>query len=243
MEVTGPITIRLWGIVNPNKLDITRTGSFGFALMEGDNILEGNFQIPGIIPLLAPGSFTLIFLLIEIDSIQLASVSSSNPNARYTSDFTFVFTSEKDILQAELGGEIFVDFPPDYLIDSYGGKCEINEEFSFFVNCYIDNNRIFINASNPLWTPTMGSLTLTIQNIKTPDDDGEALNFVISSYDSVNKKIVSRTYSTLNPSSLAYKYDGYLISINDDQPVDIEVGTYTDEIVLKLPGPALQTLT
>lgn len=55
MEVTEPITIRLWGIVNPNKLDITRTGYFGFALMEDDNILEGNFQIQGVIPLLAPG--------------------------------------------------------------------------------------------------------------------------------------------------------------------------------------------
>lgn len=159
------------------------------------------------------------------------------------SDFTFVFTSEKDIIQSELGGEIFVDFPPDYLIDSYGGKCDINEEFSFFVNCYIDNNRIFINASNPLWIPTMGALTFTAQSIRTPDDDGEALNFIISNYDSASKKIISRTYSTLNPASLNYSYDGLLISINDDQPVDIEVGTYSEEIILKLPAPALQTLT
>jgi len=159
------------------------------------------------------------------------------------SDFTFEFLSEKDIIQAQLGGEIFVDFPPDYLIDSYGGECEINEEFSFFVNCYIDNNRIFINASNPLWTPSMGSLTFLAQNIRTPDDDGEARNFVISNYDSEKKRIVSRTYSTLNPASLTYVYDGYLISINNDEPIDVEVGTYTDEIVLRLPGPALQTLT
>jgi len=65
MPVTGPITIRLWGIVNPNKLDITRTGAFGFALMEDDNVIEGNFQITGIIPLLAPGSFICFATLLK----------------------------------------------------------------------------------------------------------------------------------------------------------------------------------
>lgn len=55
MTVTGPITIRLWGIVNPNKVDITRTGTFAFALMQDDEVLEGNFLITGIVPLLAPG--------------------------------------------------------------------------------------------------------------------------------------------------------------------------------------------
>lgn len=89
----------------------------------------------------------------------------------------------------------------------------------------------------------MGTLDLYVQDIRTPDLEGETFNFVISNYDSSNKRIISRTYSTLNPASITYTYDGYLITVNDDLPVDVEVGTYTDEIVIKMPGPSLQTLT
>jgi hypothetical protein len=68
--VTEPITIRIFGIVNPNKVDITKTGAFGFALMLGDEALEGNFNIPGIVPLLAPGTS----LLSQFDSVRQHSI-------------------------------------------------------------------------------------------------------------------------------------------------------------------------
>lgn len=55
MAVTGPIVLRLWGIVNPNKVDISSTGTFTVALMYENDVLEGNFNIKGIVPLLAPG--------------------------------------------------------------------------------------------------------------------------------------------------------------------------------------------
>ena len=58
MTVTGYISIRLWGVVNPNKVDITKTGSYAFALMYGDVAIEANNnEISGIVPLLAPGTF------------------------------------------------------------------------------------------------------------------------------------------------------------------------------------------
>lgn len=112
------------------------------------------------------------------------------------------------------------------MIDSYGGKCTINQEFSFFVNCYIEFNRIYINSSHVEWNPTVkGSLTVTIQDIRNPDLSGETLNFIIYNYDSTGKKILGRTYATLNPASLTYKYDGLQISVNNDQPIVLEVGT------------------
>lgn len=59
MNVTGPITLRLWGIVNPNKVDITKTGSYTFALMYGDVAIEANNNdIAGIVPFLAPGTLS-----------------------------------------------------------------------------------------------------------------------------------------------------------------------------------------
>ena len=89
----------------------------------------------------------------------------------------------------------------------------------------------------------MGSLTLEVDNIRTPDLAGDTLNFVVSNYDSANKKILSRTYANLNPASLHFAYDGLLISVNNDLAVDVEVGTYTDEIVIQMPSASLQTLT
>lgn len=192
---------------------------------------------------LFPVSYHSILTSSLIDRIQFISLNSTNPYARYSTNYFFTFLTTKDILPTDLGGQLFIDFPHDYLIDSYGGQCSLNEDFSFIVNCDLDYNRIFVNSSNPRWTETMGSLDLEIDNVRTPDSDGETSNFVISNYDIVNKKILSRTYANLNPASLTYTYDGDLITVNDDEPVDVEVGTYTDEIVIKMPSYALQSLT
>jgi hypothetical protein len=53
------ITIKIWGIVNPNRVKNSRTNYFGFGLMDssGKSIIEGKMDITGVIPLLAPGFF------------------------------------------------------------------------------------------------------------------------------------------------------------------------------------------
>lgn len=232
MPVTGPITLRLWGIINPNKVDIQSTGAFGLALMNDTTALEGNFQITGIIPLLAP------------DSIQFISLTSTIKYSRYLNDYSFEFLPRQTIVTSNLGGQLFLDFPSDYLIDSYGGICNINQDFSFFVNCQLDNNRIFINASNPEWVPEVsGSLSLTVNGIINPDNAGNTLSFIIYNYNTQTQTILGRTYSNLNPASLFFGYDGLLISVNNDQPIQVEVGTYSDLISINMPGPSKQTLT
>jgi hypothetical protein len=61
MDVTGLISIKVSGVVNPNKVDITSTGKFGLALMYNENVIEGSFAISGIVPLLAPGNLIRIY--------------------------------------------------------------------------------------------------------------------------------------------------------------------------------------
>lgn len=230
--VTGNITIRVWGVVNPNRYDNTQTDYFLAGIIQDDEMLYGNDKIEGIIPLLAP------------DGISLTTLSSTISNSRYLDSFTFTFLPRQNIKSSALGGILYIDFPPDYLIDSYGGKCTINKAFSFFVNCILDYNRIWINSTNEEWNPDVnGALTSVIENIRDPDDNGSTHAFVIGNYDSLNKKVLGRTYNTLNPASLDYTYDGELISVNDDLPVIVEIGTYTDEIEITLPGPSQQTLT
>ena len=179
-----------------------------------------------------------------LDIIQFISINSSIWYARYTNLFNFVFIPKQTVKDASLGGLLFIDFPPDYIVDSYNGNCSINQAFSFVANCYQINNRFFVNATNTAWK--YGSnppLNLSIVNVRNPDYNSSTRTFIIGNYDTITQSILGRTYSTLNPAYLTYEYDGYLISVNNDNPVFVEVGSYSDYISIQMPGPSLQSLT
>ena len=143
-----------------------------------------------------------------------------------------------------MGGTIFIDFPPDFIVDNYQGKCTFDQSFSFFSNCIKKNNRFFFNATNDLWDPnTQGQLNFTINGVISPDYSGDTLNFVLSNYDNITKKILGRTYCTLNLADLSYVYDGLQIYVNENQAIDLEVGTYSDWYKIRLDDPATQSLT
>lgn len=115
--------------------------------------------------------------------------------------------------------------------------------FSFFSNCILENNRIYFNATNSEWDPALkGKLNFTIYDISTPDDDGQTLNFVIGNYDNDTKKILGRSYGTLNKGHLEFSYDGSQIRVNDEKEIYLEVGSYSDWFEIKLEEPATQSL-
>lgn len=179
-----------------------------------------------------------------LDSIQLISILSSIKYSRYSNDYSISFLPRQNVLPSSLGGQIAVQFPPDYIIDSFSGACSINQDFSFFVNCFIENNRIYVNASNPKWDPNIdGELKLEIDSIINPDLAGNTLEFIVFNLDLTKSTVLGRTFTNLNPSSLYFPYDGMLISVNDDLPVQVEVGTYSDLITIKMPGISKQSLT
>lgn len=175
----------------------------------------------------------------------MISLSSSTTYARYSTDYNFVFLPKQNILDYELGGIIFIDFPENnFIIDTYQGKCTVDQTFSFFSNCYKQNSRFFVNVTNNLWDPlTQGQLNFTINSIVSPDTGGDSLNFVISNYDNLTQTVLGRTYSTLNLAYLTYSYDGLQIYINEDYPIDLEVGSYSNWYKIKLNSSATQSLT
>ena len=135
-----------------------------------------------------------------------------------------------------MGGTIFIDFPPNFIVDNYQGKCTVDQAFSFFSNCIKKDNRFFFNATNDLWDPNIqGQLNFTINGVISPDYSGETLNFILSNYDNITKKVLGRTYSTLNLAYLNY--------VNENEAIDLEVGTYSDWYKIRLDGPATQSLT
>jgi len=174
----------------------------------------------------------------------LVSLSSTIINARYSADFSFSFVTRQNILDYELGGVIYIDFPPDFIIDTYLGQCTVDQSFSFFSNCILSNNRFFFNTTNNLWNPlTQGQLNFTIDAIYTPDNSGNTLNFVIANYNNITQNILGRTYSTLNTAYLTYSYDGLQIHVNEDQPIYLEVGSYSDWFNIQMDNSATQSLT
>ena len=119
-------------------MDNDATGTFLFGYMKETNMTAG-ILINGIVPSLAP------------ESIQLQEIYSDISKARYYDQYTFKFSPLQIIKDYKLGGRLFIDFPPNFLIDSYDGKCAINTKFSFYVNCDYGNNRFFINSTNGNW--------------------------------------------------------------------------------------------
>lgn len=62
-------------------------------------------------------------------------------------------------------------------------------------------------------------------------------------YDRFNKLVLGRTYSNLKIASLSFAYDGKQVVVNDDQPYNLEVGSYSDLITVLLEKPVEQMLT
>ena len=82
--VSGPITIKIFGVVNPNRNELKpQTGDFGIALLDENDeyhTVEANFKVPGVEVSLAPGGISFV------------SLSALTDKCRYSSNYTFVFS-------------------------------------------------------------------------------------------------------------------------------------------------------
>ncbi|EAS00909.2 transmembrane protein, putative (macronuclear) [Tetrahymena thermophila SB210] len=234
MTITQPITIKIFGIVNPNRTtnQVYVSELFGIGLLDvslpkalhGYNLIEAAYQtIPNISPQLTPGG------------INFVSIASTNQYARQTGNFTFVIDPLQKVLSSQNGGQIYFDFPQDFIVDSYGGTCSINQSFSFFSNCYMndENLRFYYQTINPQWDSSVnGYISATISLIRTPDSSGPTNNFIAYNYDSINQVVLGRSYPNLFIASLSFSYQGKLITVNNDQPYNLEVGSFSDTITI-----------
>ncbi|KAL4499018.1 hypothetical protein ABPG72_016920 [Tetrahymena utriculariae] len=235
MPVTQAITIKIFGIVNPNRNTNQNYVSemFGIGLLDvslpkalhGYNLIEADYQtIPNISPQLTPGG------------INFVSITSTNQYARQTGNFTFVIDPLQYVLSSQNGGQIYFDFPQDFIVDSYGGTCSINQSFSFFSNCYMndENLRFYYQTINLQWDSSVnGYITATISLLRTPDSSGPTNNFIAYNYDSINQVVLGRSYPNLFIASLSFSYQGKLITVNNDQPYNLEVGSFSDSIIIQ----------
>lgn len=86
-------------------------------------------------------------------------------------------------------------------------------------------------------------MSMTVYGIRSPDQAGETQNFVIYNYDQLNRIVLGRTYSNLHVASLTFGYDGLQIDVNLNKPFDLEVGSYSDPLILNITNPTSLQLT
>jgi len=96
-----------------------------------------------------------------------------------------------------------------------------------------ENLRFFFETNNDEWDSSVsGYITALVNLVRSPDSKGTTSNFIAYNYDSINKKVLGRTYPNLFIASLTFAYDGYLISVNNDIEYDLEVGSVSDLITI-----------
>lgn len=109
MDITEAITIKIFGVVNPNRSDVTDyiSETFGIGLLDsklttqlhGYSLIEAAYTIANISPSLAPGG------------VNFASIACTTTYSRTSSNYTFVIEPLQDVLSTTYGGQLYFDFP------------------------------------------------------------------------------------------------------------------------------------
>lgn len=70
-----------------------------------------------------------------------------------------------------------------------------------------------------------GYSVVKIGNIENPVNEGWTDRFRIKIYDTNDEVIVESSYENLDPFKFSYKFNGPLLTVNDDEEIIVERGT------------------
>jgi histone deacetylase 6 len=231
VSVERPITIEISGIINPNRGSTDPDEGISIAILrKGETTFIDYIEdAVKITPLKAPG-WAFFF-----------SLEETNLHCRYTADYTLNFTATSSIPKLSSSGAIILDLPPQFDIDTKIVSTEsYSTEFGTALNSEVRRNRIWIEGNTNDFS---GNLKLKVRNIDNPTNKILTDNFVIRTYDGVNKKIIERSFENLDPHYKTYDYPGPLIIINDDKPITVGRGTQSAWIPVTIEGIAALNLT
>ncbi len=226
--VSTDLVISIYNIINPN-LDSSSAMTLSIGVLLGSTLIEQQSTSVDV-PSLSPNVMTLSDLITD------------QANARNINKIS-VTIQPKETVQPE--DQLVVQIPRDYSIDQFSGVCSISQAFSFYSSCRLNllNNRLTYTTSHTAYSPQ--AIQTAFSPISTNNLSGHTSNFVFFFYRLSDFSITQRTYSTISPSSLSYGYGAALLTVNQDTPYTLTVGTYSDEIIIQLATktPSLQTLT
>ena len=107
----GDIILKIWGIINPNYYgaddEYWNTGEFKVSItqsLRSNYLLQHNAAAGSLITSVAPKYNDVIF------------ITASNEYSRYEATYTINMTTSSTLPDSEAFGQIFVDFPQDYVL-------------------------------------------------------------------------------------------------------------------------------
>ena len=225
-----PISISVYGVVNPNQNINHDTGKFTIATLLPNTQVFKDYNA-------AAGSFETIS---APNWAPLYNISATNLNARLDADYTFNFTNNLGVPSTLSQGAILVDFPSDFSLTSGALSCVSNTaSFASKIACNVVRNRVIINGQNQSY---VGNSVFVVDGITNPLDEGTAGNIVVKTYDGFNAQILERSYKNLDPFTFAYTFPGPQITVNNDNPIRVERGTETNNLYLTLDFPCALNL-
>ena len=225
-----PITIEIQGVINPNKLD-SNSQSVGMGILKkGDSsLIDYTDSAIVITPIKAPGwAFFFSFV-------------STNTKCRYTADYTLNFTAASSIPKLSSNGAVILDLPKQFSISNQIISCtSYTPAYGTALNCEIINNRVWITGNTNDYA---GQLVIKAKRVSNPIDEVTSDNFIVSTYDGINLKVIERSYENLDPFYLDYKYPGPLIIVNSNNWIQVMRGTQSDLIPITIDTIAALNLT
>ena len=231
-HVSSFFDLAIFGIVNPNRNGDIKTGDFAFAILNQNNdIYFYRDDIPGVKFSSAPSI------------IQILQKSVSSNIYRNNADYDFLLTSAKPFASSADGGLIKVLYPQDFIMDVFLSNCSTQDNFSLYSSCGVSNNLITVVSSNDEFdTSISGALKLQVYNLRNAENFGRSGNIIIYNFDSRDKLVLSRSYPNISTSYFTFEQDRLEISVNDDNPIYLEVGSFSGEIEIRAHEPFKQRL-
>lgn len=227
----SPVSIQVSGIVNPNLDITTNTGNFIIAtiIKNTQYYIDCNDAAGALFMDSAPGWSTLY------------NVSSTNLYTRVTTDYSFNFTATALIPPTNQQGSIITEFPSQFDLADGPIKCDTaNQFFAGSLVCSVVDNKIKVTGHQNSYS---GNLIFTIRGIVNPTEPGTADNIILKTYDGLRKSVIERSYTNLDPFSFDYAYPGPLITVNNDDPIRVEIGTSSSDIAITLDYPCALNIT
>ncbi|OMJ89673.1 hypothetical protein SteCoe_8125 [Stentor coeruleus] len=220
------IALFISGIINPLQ---GSTGQFFIGILHEDYFIELNEY---------SGSLTIIS---APDYAEVIHSRTDNLYARYTQTFSFNITCNDTIPTTSSGGEVWVSFPEDYVLEDSYITCRSSDFWATGVpKCEIDNQKLKITGQEAEYT---GNLILYLDSVPNPLHNILAGSINLEVYDGFNRKILARSYPNLDPTRFQYEYPGPLILINNDLSFSVRRGTVSKFIPITLDYPCALNLT
>lgn len=225
-----PITILISGIINANKLDNNvQPVGLGILIKGLTSLIDYTDSALSVESIKAPG-WAFFF-----------SFNSTNTYCRYVADYSLNFTAASSIPKLSSNGAVILDLPKQFNIGDQIISCiSYTPQYGTALNCRIINNRLWITGNTNDYS---GNLIIKARRIANPIDEVVSDNFIVSTYDGINKKVIERSYENLDPFYKTYTYPGPKIIVNNNQMITVMRGTQSDPIPMYIEGVAALNLT